>query len=472
MAKTALNDEEAKEYFDTPDELQRKIKVLADLIRNSNHFVAFTGAGISTAAGIADFRSGRNTVLDTGAGAWTRKAAAQKGQSVKKAKRKVSTLKAYPTAAHMALVGLMRAGDLKYLISQNTDGLHRRSGIPTEQLSELHGNGTLEKCDKCGKEYARDYYVKQRAARKEARRTLTKEEKKGRWKHRTGRVCTVKDCLGPLCDTVIAFGEHLPFDPLAIAQQQSSKADLYLSLGSSLAVTPACDMPKDIGKKWLKQKKAKGAITHNLVIVNLQKTPLHKKSSLAIFAKIDDVMIGVMKELDIEIPRWHLQRYLKISVEYVSETQRALCLSGIDLDGTPFTLFKAVVLRQDGKRVRKVINNKENKEHEYNYVVSTWNNEEEEQKSDDNEDTAKGLIVELTFCGNYEEPKLVIGLNQYLDECLENDGVVALKLTMDPVSKVWSVPNKKEQMSDKGIKALCCIGDQNDDGQEETKEDQ
>eukprot|EP01084_Bolivina_argentea_P147504 258059_1 len=272
MAKTALNDEEAKEYFDTPDELQRKIKVLADLIRNSNHFVAFTGAGISTAAGIADFRSGRNTVLDTGAGAWTRKAAAQKGQSVKKAKRKVSTLKAYPTAAHMALVGLMRAGDLKYLISQNTDGLHRRSGIPTEQLSELHGNGTLEKCDKCGKEYARDYYVKQRAARKEARRTLTKEEKKGRWKHRTGRVCTVKDCLGPLCDTVIAFGEHLPFDPLAIAQQQSSKADLYLSLGSSLAVTPACDMPKDIGNKWLKQKKAKGAITHNLVIVNLQKT--------------------------------------------------------------------------------------------------------------------------------------------------------------------------------------------------------
>jgi len=46
---------------------------------------------------------------------------------------------------------------LKFVISQNTDGLHRRSGIPVDQLAELHGNSYLERCNKCGKEYLSDF---------------------------------------------------------------------------------------------------------------------------------------------------------------------------------------------------------------------------------------------------------------------------------------------------------------------------
>ncbi|CAF4275013.1 unnamed protein product, partial [Rotaria sordida] len=44
MAHTALDDEEIKEYFDTPDELDQKIKTLADFIRNAKYFIAYTGA--------------------------------------------------------------------------------------------------------------------------------------------------------------------------------------------------------------------------------------------------------------------------------------------------------------------------------------------------------------------------------------------------------------------------------------------
>ena len=44
--------------------------MLAEMIINSQHFVAFTGAGISTAAGVPDYRSGYNTVLETGPGCW------------------------------------------------------------------------------------------------------------------------------------------------------------------------------------------------------------------------------------------------------------------------------------------------------------------------------------------------------------------------------------------------------------------
>lgn len=51
-------------------------------------------------------------------------------EEAKKQRTVVSTLKAVPTKTHMALVELVNRGIVKYLISQNTDGLHRRSGIP------------------------------------------------------------------------------------------------------------------------------------------------------------------------------------------------------------------------------------------------------------------------------------------------------------------------------------------------------
>lgn len=76
MADTAIkNEEEKKEYFDSPEVLKEKVQKLAMYILASEHFCTFTGAGISTAAGIPDFRSGANTCLPTGAGAWEKAAA-------------------------------------------------------------------------------------------------------------------------------------------------------------------------------------------------------------------------------------------------------------------------------------------------------------------------------------------------------------------------------------------------------------
>ena len=70
MDTAIKSEEEKKEFFDSPEELDNKVTMLAEMIINSQHFVAFTGAGISTAAGVPDYRSGYNTVLETGPGCW------------------------------------------------------------------------------------------------------------------------------------------------------------------------------------------------------------------------------------------------------------------------------------------------------------------------------------------------------------------------------------------------------------------
>ena len=81
MAQTAhKTEEEKKEYFDEPEVLEEKINMLVEMVLTSEHFVAFTGAGISTACGIPDYRSGYNTVLETGPGCWETAANKQKYQ--------------------------------------------------------------------------------------------------------------------------------------------------------------------------------------------------------------------------------------------------------------------------------------------------------------------------------------------------------------------------------------------------------
>ena len=132
----SLTKEEKKEYFDSTSELDKKCEKLAAWILASDHFTCFTGAGISTATGIPDFRSSKETVLETGPGCWEVKDHGLKDQPV----TYVESEKAIPSYSHMALVELIRQNHLKYLISQNTDGIHRKSGIPRDHISELHGN--------------------------------------------------------------------------------------------------------------------------------------------------------------------------------------------------------------------------------------------------------------------------------------------------------------------------------------------
>lgn len=103
-----------------------------------------TGAGISTSCGIPDFR-GPN-------GVWT---CQKQGRPLPKLDTTFAS--AQPSLTHMCILSLLRDGPAKYVVSQNVDGLHRRSGIPESQLAEVHGNCFMERCPSCGTYYMRDF---------------------------------------------------------------------------------------------------------------------------------------------------------------------------------------------------------------------------------------------------------------------------------------------------------------------------
>uniref|UniRef100_A0A2K6U2Q3 protein acetyllysine N-acetyltransferase n=1 Tax=Saimiri boliviensis boliviensis TaxID=39432 RepID=A0A2K6U2Q3_SAIBB len=235
------------EIFDPPEELERKVWELARLVWQSSNVVFHTGAGISTASGIPDFRGPH--------GVWTME---ERGLAPK---FDTTFESARPTQTHMALVQLERVGLLRFLVSQNVDGLHVRSGFPRDKLAELHGNMFVEECAKCKTQYVRDTVVGSMGLKA------------------TGRLCTVAKARG---------------------LRACRNADLSITLGTSLQIRPSGNLP-------LATKRRGG----RLVIVNLQPTKHDRHADLRIHGYVDEVMTRLMKHLGLEIPPWDGPRVLE-----------------------------------------------------------------------------------------------------------------------------------------------------------------
>lgn len=223
-----------------------------------------TGAGISTNAGIPDFRgprgiwtseenekkkkrkkNGKKQQKDIGNDTMkeiighekehsTKSKQADFQQNIRKRKRKevgqknhdnssrpqMSFDSASPTKTHHSLTRLAEKGIVKYVITQNVDGLHMRSGLPRSKHAILHGCIFTEKCDRCGKEFFRDFDVG------------------GVSFQRTGRKCTEIDCNGDLRDTILDWEDELPETDWELSQYHCSKSDLVLAVGTSLRIEP------------------------------------------------------------------------------------------------------------------------------------------------------------------------------------------------------------------------------------------
>ncbi|UJR35168.1 hypothetical protein I4U23_027935 [Adineta vaga] len=325
----------------------------------------YLGAGVSTSTGIPDFRSSMNTILPTGPGVWELRDHPGAKRSPKA--RVTTSTKAIPSVTHMALVELARRNLLHFVVSQNTDGLHLRSGLPSTLLAELHGNSNLETCKKCQTKYLRDF------------RTRTSKKVHD---HVTARKCT--KCNSKLYDSIINFGENLPAYELQTSYEHAERADVCLVLGSSLRVTPAADIPQQVGERG-----------GNLIIGNLQSTPMERLAKLNVHALCDDLMRGLMAKLDIPIPEWELHRRIRITI-----VNRTISIMGLDLNqDIAYSLFSAVrILVREGTEAKydsKPIQNEE----PISYKVKL---------TDINE--KMDVYIELDWQGHYNEPKYTVKL--------------------------------------------------------------
>ncbi|ENN82101.1 hypothetical protein YQE_01533, partial [Dendroctonus ponderosae] len=252
--------------FDDDDEINRKCLQLTKWIEEAKHVVVHTGAGISTAAGIPDFR-GPN-------GVWTLE------KEGKKPNINISFNDAVPTKTHMALKYLIEKEYIHYVISQNIDGLHLRTGLPRTHLAELHGNMFIGQCDTCDSQFVRTTATS--TVGQKYLEEFCKREIRGR------------SCRGKLKDTILDWEADLPEKDLEMSDYHSSLADLNICLGTTLQIVPSGNLP-------LRCKKYGGKV----VIVNLQPTKHDKKADLIINTYVDNVIEKVMKHLNFEIPEYN-----------------------------------------------------------------------------------------------------------------------------------------------------------------------
>ncbi len=196
----------------------------ANLLRQSTSAVSLTGAGISTPSGIADFRT-------PGTGLWSRvdPATATIQHFLRNpvsfyswwfSETTAQIFDAEPNPAHFALAELEGKGILRSVVTQNIDGLHQKAGA--RHVLELHGNCHTATCLSCAKSYQGQVLLERRSP---------------------DDPVPYCDCGGLIKPDVVMFGEMLPFDVLQAAQEECSRCDLLLVVGSSLTVTPAADLP-------------------------------------------------------------------------------------------------------------------------------------------------------------------------------------------------------------------------------------
>jgi NAD-dependent deacetylase len=219
---------------------------LSNYLKESNYTVVFTGAGMSTEAGLPDFRSA-STGMWNGINplelASTQAMKQNRQAFIDFYRHRVDGLrKCKPHAGHDILADWESKGMIRSIITQNVDGFHHKAG--NNKVAELHGTLRTCHCNDCGKRYPIDRFMSEDLSCK---------------------------CGGFIRPSVVLFGESLPDGALDLAELEAQKADLFIVMGSSLTVSPANLFPMIAKRQGAK-----------LVIINMDKTELDHEADLVV----------------------------------------------------------------------------------------------------------------------------------------------------------------------------------------------
>ncbi|WOQ17009.1 Sir2 family NAD-dependent protein deacetylase [Raineyella sp. W15-4] len=233
-----------------------------ELLGAATRITVLTGAGLSTASGIPDFRGP--------AGLWTADPEAERistldwylyDEGVRRAawryRAASSVWQARPNAAHRALARLEDQGRLRAIITQNTDGLHQQAG--SRAVLEMHGNVHTWRCETCRAEGPMaEAVARVRAGDPDPR---------------------CPSCGGVIRATTILFGENLDQRVLTAAYAAAEDCDLLLAVGTSLTVHPVAGLVSVAGSAGAR-----------IVIVNGEPTPYDRRADAVVREPIETIL--------------------------------------------------------------------------------------------------------------------------------------------------------------------------------------
>ncbi|EEB16380.1 NAD-dependent deacetylase sirtuin-2, putative [Pediculus humanus corporis] len=187
--------------------------------------VVMAGAGISTSAGIPDFRSPGSGLYDNlGKYKLPHPQAIfaidyfkENPEPFFHLAKELFPGSYKPTVAHYFVRLLHEKGLLLRHYTQNIDGLEKLAGIPSEKVVEAHGTFYTSHCLSCKKKYSLEWMKN---------------------KIFTEKVPLCEDCKGVVKPDIVFFGENLPNRFFSLSEEDFPKADLLIIMGSSLAVQP------------------------------------------------------------------------------------------------------------------------------------------------------------------------------------------------------------------------------------------
>lgn len=202
---------------------------IAKKIQQSTYCVVLSGAGVSTAAGIPDFRGPHGIYI-------TKQYDPEKTFDIGYFRSDPTHFYKFtwdflsfrhtirPSITHRTLAELEKRGKVKSVITQNIDGLHQQAG--SEHVLEIHGSYGTAGCRNCEFQ-AHD---------------LTSDWWLERMEQNEQHIAHCPECGGLLKPGIVFFGENV--HGMWEAETHAKNADLMLVLGSSLTVYPAALLPQ------------------------------------------------------------------------------------------------------------------------------------------------------------------------------------------------------------------------------------